>query len=357
MKETIIYWLGNLPYIGTFLQNRYVISLLILVVFALLSKLLLIIFSRLLEKFAAKTDTKFDDMLFDHTKKPLFYLILAYGLKLSVLNLEINEVVTKLINSVMALVFLFIILRAIDISVETWAIAFSKKTKTKVDDVLLPLLHKIIRVVFVLVGMLWVFKIWKIDITPYLAGVGIGGLVLGLALQDSLKNVLGGITLLLDKTYRYGDKIKLESGEVGTIHDIGLRSTKIITFDNEVIYVPNGYLANSRVLNYTRPDPKVRVRVLFGVEYGTEVKKVEKAVLDVLTKMHDVMAEPAPTVQFLEMGDFALKFQANFWVDRWDKSWNKKLEATEKIYGALRRAKIGIPFPTQTIYLKKNSKP
>jgi len=171
-------------------------------------------------------------------------------------------------------------------------------------------------------------------------------------LQDSLKNIFGGVTLLLDKTYHFGDKIRLESGEVGTIHDIGLRSTKIITFDSEVIYVPNGYLANSRVLNYSRPDPKVRAHVFFGVEYGTEIKKVEKVVLGVLTKMHDVMEDPAPTVQFLEMGDFALKFQANLWVDRWDKSWNKKLEATEKIYDALRKAKIGIPFPTQTVYLK-----
>jgi len=356
MKETIIYWLGLIPYAGTYLQSKYVFSLLILIVSALSAKLLLFVFSRFLEKFAAETKTKFDDMLFDHTKKPLFYLILAYGLKLSLLNLEFGGTVLKLVNSVMALVFLFIILRTIDIVVETWAITFSKKTKTKVDDVLLPLLHKIIRVVFVLVGVLWVFKIWQIDITPYLAGVGISGLVLGLALQDSLKNIFGGITLLLDKTYQFGDKIRIESGEVGTIHDIGLRSTKIITFDSEVIYVPNGYLANSRVLNYTRPDPKVRAHVFFGVEYGTEVRKVEKVVLGVLTKMHDVMPDPAPTVQFLEMGDFALKFQANFWVDRWDKSWNKKLEATEKIYDALRKAKIRIPFPTQTVYLKDNKK-
>jgi len=98
MKETIIYWLGNIPYAGIYLQNKYIISLLILILFALLAKLLLLVFARFLEKFAAKTKTKFDDMLFDHTKKPLFHLILAYGLKLSALNLEINGMVEKLIN-------------------------------------------------------------------------------------------------------------------------------------------------------------------------------------------------------------------------------------------------------------------
>ena len=77
----------------------------------------------------------------------------------------------------------------------------------------------------------------------------------------------------------------MESGEVGTIHDIGLRSTKLVNFDNEIIYVPNGYLANSRVQNYTRPSPKVRVSVDFGVEYGSDIEKVKKVVLNVVNKM------------------------------------------------------------------------
>jgi small-conductance mechanosensitive channel len=172
-------------------------------------------------------------------------------------------------------------------------------------------------------------------------------------LQDSLKNVFGGITLILDKTFRVGDKIKLESGEVGEIEDIGLRSTKLRTYDNELIYVPNGQLANARVQNYTRPTEMVRVSVVFGVEYGSDVKKVQKTVLGVIKKIKDILDKPEPTVQFLEMGDFSLNFAARFWVPRWDKSFGKKLEATEKIYDALNKAKIGIAFPTQTIYLKK----
>ncbi|MEK6809500.1 MAG: mechanosensitive ion channel family protein, partial [Nanoarchaeota archaeon] len=159
-------------------------------------------------------------------------------------------------------------------------------------------------------------------------------------------------SLLLDKSYQVGDKIQLESGEVGIIHDIGLRSTKLVNFDNEVIYIPNGYLANSRVLNYARPDPKVRTHVVFGVDYGSNVNKVRKTVMDVLTNIDGVLANPAPSIQFIEMGDFALKFKAHFWVGNWNEAYSKKLEATEKIYDALRKAKIGIPFPTQTVYLK-----
>ncbi len=338
---------------GTAVSNKYAVSLLIVLTFAILGKFLLFIFSQYLERFASKTKNKIDDIVFHHTKKPLFYLLVAYGIKLGLLNVGINGVVEKIVNSIMAAVFLYVILQGIDIAVETWAVTFSRKTRTNVDDVLLPLLHKISKVLFVIIGLLWVLKIWNIDITPYLAGVGISGLVLGLALQDSLKNVFGGISLLLDKTYQVGDKVQLESGEVGTIQDIGLRSTKIANFDNELMYVPNGYLANSRVLNYTRPDPKVRTHVLFGVEYGSDVEEVRKVVMKILTGMEGVLKDPAPTVQFTEMGDFSLKFRANFWVDKWSRSYDRKLEATEKIYNALRKAKIGIPFPTQTVYLKK----
>ncbi len=338
---------------GIAVSNKYTISLLIVLAFAVLGKLLLFIFSQYLERFASKTKNKIDDLVFHHTKKPLFYLLIAYGIKLGLLNLGINGVMEKIVNSIMAAVFLYAVLRGIDIAVETWAVTFSKKTRTNVDDVLLPLLHKISKVLFVVIGLLWVLKIWEIDIAPYLAGVGISGLVLGLALQDSLKNVFGGIFLLLDKTYQIGDKVQLESGEVGTIRDIGLRSTKIVNFDNEMIYVPNGYLANSRVLNYTRPDPKVRTHVLFGVEYGSDAAEVRKLVMKILTGMKGVLKDPAPTVQFVEMGDFALKFRANFWVEKWNTAYERKLEATEKIYNALGKAKIGIPFPTQTVYLRK----
>ncbi len=352
MSQVILNWI-NSHLAGTILENKYIVSLLIIATAAVLGKMVMFIFSQYLERFAAKTKNKFDDMIFEHTKRPLLYLLIAYGIKLALLNFGIDGTVDKIIDSVMAAVFLFALLRGIDIVVETWAITFSKKTKTQVDDVLLPLLHKVTKVLFVVIGLLWVLKIWHVDITPYLAGVGISGIVLGLALQDSLKNIFGGVTLLLDKTYLIGDKIKLESGEIGTIHDIGLRSTKMVTVDNEIMYIPNGFLANSRVTNYARPDPKVRSSVSFGVEYGTDVEKVRKLVLAVLKETEGILADPAPSVQFTEMGDFALHFKANFWVEKWNQAYDRKLEATEKIYNALNKAKIGIPFPTQTVYLKK----
>ena len=98
----------------------------------------------------------------------------------------------------------------------------------------------------------------------------------------------------------------LESGEVGEVLDVGLRSTKLRTYDNEVIFLPNSQLANSRIKNFTRPDVSIRVTVNFGVAYGSDVARVKQVVLDAIRELDDILQEPAPQVLFLNMGDFSL---------------------------------------------------
>lgn len=302
---------------------------------------------------ASKTETIIDDLIFKYTSKPIFFLILVFGLKLVLFNIGWHDKLENLVDNLLAVTFLFVLMRILDVIIEGWGITFSKRTESKLDDVLLPLFHKAAHIVFVIIALMWSLNIWGIDITPYLAGVGISGIVLGLALQDSLKNVLGGINLLIDKTYQIGDKIKLESGEVGIIHEIGLRSTKLMTFNNEIVFIPNGYLANSRVMNFTQPDTRVRGRVDFGVEYGTDVEKVRKVVIGTVSKIEGVAKKPAPAVQFFEMGDFALKFRVFFWVEHWDKEAAMQLKITEEVYNALNKAKITIPYPTHIVYHKE----
>jgi MscS family membrane protein len=135
--------------------------------------------------------------------------------------------------------------------------------------------------------------------------------------------------------------------------DVGLRSTKIKTFDNELLVVPNGQIANAIIQNFKLPDLKYRVNVPFGVEYGTQVEKVEKIVLDVIKKMKLATKDPAPRVLFMEMADFSLNFSASFWIEDVSDRLTAKVEANKAIYNALNKAKIGIPFPTRTIYVKK----
>ena len=136
------------------------------------------------------------------------------------------------------------------------------------------------------------------------------------------------------------------------ILDIGLRSTKIKTYDNETINVPNGYLANSKIKNFTQPDFSIRVNVNFGVVYGSNPAKVREVVLAAIKKMELVLPEPEPVVHFINMNDFSLDFVARVWVASYLDAFPTKVELTGVIYDALGEAGIGIPFPTHTVYTK-----
>ena len=350
MKDLILSWISTLPG-ASYLDNPYIMAGVVLVLFILLAFFVLFVFHKYLEKIAHKTKSKIDDMIFDTTKKPIFYLILIYGIRVAVVGLNAGAFTMRVIDSFLAFVFSLILLRVFDTIVQAWGDSLAKKTKTNIDDVLLPLVHKALKVIFVIVALLWILKIWSIDITPYLAGAGILGLVLGMALQDSLKNVFGGVSLIMDKNFNLGDAIRLESGELGTISEIGLRSTKMLSFDREVIFVPNGQLANMRIRNFVKPDKKVRKIVEFGVEYGSDPEKVKKVVLGALKKIKDISDDPYMDVILVGMGDSSLNFKARFWVD-WDDAYGKWVEATQAIYSALEKAGIKIPFPTRTVYMK-----
>ena len=296
----------------------------------------------------------FGEIIFEKTQMPVFFLILVYGFKLALMNLNINGNFTRIVNSLMLFVFLFIVLRAFDVIIGTWGATLAKKTKTKVDEVLLPLFHKSAKVIVIIIAILGVLKVWGVDITPYLAGVGISGIVLGLALQDSLKNVFGGVFLIVDKNFNINDPVRLETGELGTIQEIGLRSTKMLSYDNEVIFVPNGQLANMRIRNYVKPDNKIRKIVNFEVGYGSDPEKVKQIVVTELKKLNNIHTEPYLDCILTEMGESGLKFQARFWTN-WENAYDLWLEATEKIYLALEKAKIEIPYPTRTVHLKQNN--
>ncbi len=355
MEQYILNLLNSIPKVHFILSNKYLFSLLTIAAFVLLSYIILLLTNIYFEKIAKHTKTKLDDLIFKHIRWPAFFLLGFYGVRLAILNLNLSSPsLLKLINSILALIFSIVILKVFDVILEYW-ILNNKKNQSSVREMILPLFHKVTKAIFGAIAVIWILSIWGVDVTPYLAGVGIGGIILGLALQDTFKNIFGGISIILDKTIQVGDRIKLDKGDTGTVTNVGIRSTKMLTADNEVVYVPNGYLANSVVLNSSRPDPNIRLSINIGVAYGTSVETVKKLVMEVLKNTKEVLKDPQPSILFLEMGDFALKYKVNFWVDNWDQrlAERKKSEVTESLYNALNKAGVEIPFPTRTVYLKK----
>jgi MscS family membrane protein len=275
------------------------------------------------------------------------------GLKIGIQHFEFEtNVIGSIVNSLFIIIVVFLVIGIITNFSKHWLKEWASKTDSTADDRLIPLVAKILKAVVIILGFFFIFDTWNINISPLLATAGIAGIAIGFAVRDSLANILGGIQLVLDKTFKVGDKVELDSGEMGVILDIGIRSTKLKTYDNEVIYIPNGSLANTKVKNFTVPDLTVRVNVNFGVEYGSDPEKVRRVVLDAVKKIDTVIEDPEPVVQFLNMSDFSLDFVARVWVQSYTDAYATKLKVTDEIYNALNKAHIGIPFPTRTVYTK-----
>lgn len=339
---------------NSIIGNIYLKFLFILVVSVLVALLAKFIMRQVLKPLAKKTKTKIDDLIVKSISSIIFYVVIVLGFKIGIQHFQFEtSIYSNIVNSLFVLIIMVVVLRIIANFSTHWLKEWASKTESTADDRLIPLVAKILKTVTIILGIFFIFDTWNINLSPLLATVGVAGIAIGFAVRDSLANILGGIQLVLDKTFKVGDKVELESGEMGIILDIGIRSTKLRTFDNEVIYIPNGSLANTKIKNFTVPDLSIRVNVNFGVEYGSDPEQVRNVILDAMNRIDTVIEEPAPVVQFLNMADYSLDFVGRVWVKNYTDAYSTKLKLTDEIYNALNKANIGIPFPTHTVFTKK----
>jgi small-conductance mechanosensitive channel len=335
--------------------NKYLSAGIILLVFFIISKLVVYIIQRFFLRLAFKTETTADERIIELIKSPISLAILLFGFNLFFIELWVDypfEIyVRNTINSVLVIVFIMTFLKVIDIIIEEWSNNWSKKTKAKIDNQIIKLLHQITTVLGYVFSMLWILSLWGVKVGPLLAGLGIGGLAIAFALQPTLANIFGGVSLILDKSIKVGDVVKLSSGESGSVYDIGIRSTRIKTWTNEILIIPNSVLVISMLTNFNQPNRVVRTDIPFGVAYGSNIDKVKKLALSCLKGEEHILDDPASSVMFLEMADSSLNFQLRFFVDDLSEKWPTHQRVIEKLYNLLNKNKINIPFPQRELWV------
>jgi small-conductance mechanosensitive channel len=212
-----------------------------------------------------------------------------------------------------------------------------------------------------IVGILLSLTALDFRITPILTALGVGGLAVALALQDTLSNLFSGFYVAVARQVRLGDYIKLNTGEEGYVADIGWRSTTIRALANNFILVPNAKLAQAVVTNFHLPEKRMSASVQVTVAYGEEEERVEAVLLDVVRKavgeVEGILAEPAPNVAF-DPGftDNGLGFSVNYQVVEFAAQFGVRNELRKRILRRLRAEGIEIPFPTRVVYLKEGTK-
>ncbi len=322
-----------------------------------IAELVALVIERVLMKFAKKTKTKVDDLIIQKTKKPIVLIIILIGFRLAGGQIPILgsalSIFANILSSITVIIGMWIVISIIEIFIDNWGRNWAKQTKSHVDDNLVTLLHKVSKLITVIVGILYLLDVWGVSITPLLASLGVAGIAVAFALQTTLGNIFGGMSLIIDRSLRVGDVIQLDQETMGTVVDVGVRSTKIKTFDNELIILPNGKLADMRIKNFARPDLSARLVVTFSVAYGSKIDQVKKIVLDEMKKIKELRKDPEPYVRFLEMGESALKFKAYMWLDDYKERFMVKDKVNTGIYNALNKEGIEIPFPQMDVHLKK----
>jgi len=267
---------------------------------------------RILRRWAARTSSPIDDIILAAIRRPSVFWCVAIGLHV---GLSMAEIPDK---------YLFYLLRTIRVLV-TFSVTMSASTvvgkivgRSVQSDLPVPatgLAYGVIKGTVLAIGFVIILSQMGIAIAPLLTALGVGGLAVALALQDTLANLFAGIHILVEKSIRVGDVLRLESGQEGTVLDITWRTTRIRTLQNTIVVIPNNKLAQSVLTNYSLPEPRLALQIPVGVDYASDPRQVGRMLLDIAVQaardIPGVLATPAPAVRFAGFGPTALEFMLN----------------------------------------------
>ncbi|CAK8711310.1 Small-conductance mechanosensitive channel [Candidatus Electrothrix laxa] len=224
----------------------------------------------------------------------------------------------------------------------------------KFDKTRFYMLKNISRIILLFIGIIWALIIWKVNLTPLFASAGIVGIAIALAAKDTLANFFGGIALFTDAAYRVGDYIILDSGERGEVAELGIRSTKIKTRDDVMITIPNSIMSTTKIINQSAPDVSFRIRIDVNVSYDSNLRTVEKTLLQVAAANHALEKKPEPRVRFRSFGESSIFLQLLVWVEEPAQRGLQTHNLLKMIHSAFKDNGIEIPFPQRTVHLDTN---
>jgi small-conductance mechanosensitive channel len=218
----------------------------------------------------------------------------------------------------------------------------------------------VVTVVIWTVGILVVLSGLGVSITPILTALGVGGLAVALALQETLSNFFAGLHLLMDKPLRVGDFVKLESGQEGYVEDIGWRTTRIRMLPNNTVIIPNNKITQSILTNYYLPELRMALLIPISVSYDVDPDRVEHVLMEEATKgigqIPGLLAEPAPFVRFIPgFGQSSLDFTLICQVREFTDQYLVQHELRKRILRRFKAEGIVIPYPQQTVHLRNIS--
>jgi small-conductance mechanosensitive channel len=311
-----------------------------------------------LKKIAAKTKWEGDDIIVNAFKGAVVYLFFTLlGLYLAISVSPLSEDLSHLLQNII----LVIIILSVTWLLTNIATGFLELYAGRFKDAIpqTTIFKNLTKIVIITIGFLIILQTLGISITPILTALGVGGLAVALALQDTLSNLFSGLHIILSKQVKTGDYIKLESGEEGYVVDITWRNTTIRMLANNIVIVPNSKLASIIITNFCLLEKTMSLLIQVGVSYDSDLKKVERVTIDVAREVMETVAggvaEFEPFIRYHTFGDSSINFTVILRAREFVNQYLVKHEFVKRLHERYKKEGIEIPFPIRTVYLNQPS--
>ncbi|MCD6590957.1 MAG: mechanosensitive ion channel family protein [Candidatus Aenigmarchaeota archaeon] len=341
---------------------HYVMAVLILVVTYVLSYVVTFLLEKMKHITSVKTKTTLDDKIIHAIIKPIHILFLLTGAFFAVLYVKPDFKIEGMslsifFNVAYILIGAYIVVRIAHAILDWYGEEIAIKTKTKVDTTSLPLLKKIAGGIIYILALLIIFDKLGIEITPLIASLGIAGLAVALALQDTLANFFAGVYMGIERQIKIGDYVEIGPDLKGYVDDISWRTTRIRTLGNNYVVIPNSKLAQSIFTNYSKPAQQMSVVIPVGVSYNSDLEKVEKVTIEVAKKVmketEGTVKDFEPFIRFKEFGESSINFSVILRVEEYVNQYLLKHNFIKELHKRYRKEGIEIPFPQMDVWIKE----
>jgi len=342
--------------VETMIQNEYFKSILILVGAFIVAQIVDLVLRKYVKRLTEKTKSDVDDIILSMLTKPLYLIIILGGLYFSLKAASIFAPYASWIDRIF-FIFAVLIIALLVSRVFTFLISHWLKVQKRFEKTP-QVITKVVNIIVYIIALMMILSYFNVEISPLIATLGLGGLAVGLALQNTLSNFFAGLHIISDRPVNVGDYIELEGGSVkGYVTDIGWRSTRVRTLPNTMVVVPNAKLAESTIVNNSLPQKEMSLVVQCGVDYGSDLKKVERVTIDVAKNIQKTVEgavkDHKPFIRFHTFADSNINFSIILRIEKYVDKYRVRHEFIKALKARYDKEKIEISWPVRKVYKAK----
>jgi small-conductance mechanosensitive channel len=301
----------------------------------------ILLFTRLiyaiLRRLTRLTPSPWDDEFVKKIRRPIYFLVTLISLqfafnRLVFIEAEIKQWMNNIFFSLEVVVIAIILWYLIDDLIIWYRNRIARGEEEIAFDTQVPTIKRIFHIILIITSFIIVLDRYGVNISALLAVLGLGGLAISLAARDTLEDMINGFIILADRPFRVGDRIEIQDLNTwGDVVDIGTRTTRIRTRDNRMVIVPNSSIGKGQVVNYTFPDPRLRIETDISIQENNNLEQIRETILETLRNLEGVLLDEPVDALVLQLEEGSVKFRIRCWIS----SYADKRRFLDKVLTAL----------------------